>query len=753
MKKPISNLVVLALAAGLLVAAPTPAAAANGRIAYASSRLGSGEAGLSEIWSVLPGGTAENLTKSPDSVDVDPAWDPTGSKIAFARQVKNSETFDLFTMSADGTNKNEIKISGAANNRQPDWSPGGQIAFVRSLRAADTSNIFLVAEDGSGLTQLTETPTPGFDAAPVWSPTGAQIAFVSDRTGSPQLFVMDPSGVTETQLTFDPCFAANPTWKPDGSEIVYERICPGVGSDIYRVAPTAPATPAPLVADPLNDHQPAYAPDGDQIVFTRVQLNGDKDLLTIPAVGGVATPLTSNTPQADMSADWGTNLTAREAELRVATSSDRQAAADDDVRAPKKKKKKAKKRRFKVVPGVRYSRFRRAGSDVHLLKVNTDGVVTLDTALSNDRLSGHEKTSRMAKRHGAVAAINGDFGVPSGRPAHTFAEDAELDQVSFASAWNFAITRDETKTFFDRPHETVTADEGDLWRIERWNFGEPGATDIAAYTPSGRGLEDPPGNTCSAELSRLAGPRWAPAMTGVETPYKVDAVGCTVEPMTVNGGVVLSAQPGSDGAILLSSLVIGEEVDITWSLGWDGVVDTVGGTPLLVQDAKVVAENCSAAICRRNPRTAIGVTSKGRILLVVIDGRREDSRGVTLVELAQVMRGLHATFALNLDGGGSSTMVVKGKVMNKPSDGHERKVSSSVLVLNGPDAAEELGAEQPPAVPAVAGRVSAAAADAALLDPGSTGGLLEAMRAGTFGPRQRLPAGLRKALRTFESSR
>jgi Tol biopolymer transport system component len=754
MYKPISNLVVLALAAGLLVAAPTPAFAANGRIAYSSFRLGSGEAGLSEIWSVLPGGSAENLTKSPEAVDVDPAWDPTGSRIAFSRQLKNSETFDLFTMNADGTNKNEIRISGAANNRQPDWSPGGQIAFVRSLRAADTSNIFVVNEDGSGLAQLTETPTPGFDAAPAWSPTGAQIAFVSDRSGSPQLYVMDPSGVTETQLTFDPCFAANPTWKPDGSELVYERICPGVGSDIYRVAPTAPATPSPVVADPLNDHQPAYAPDGDQIVFTRVQPNGDKDLLTVPAIGGVATPLSSNTPQGDMSADWGTNVTAREAELRIGTASDRE-GADDDVRAPKKKKrkKKAKKRKFKVVPGVRYSRFRRVGSDVHLLKVNTTGAVTLDTALSNDRLSGHEKTSKMAKRHGAVAAINGDFGLPSGRPSHTFAEDAELDQVSFASAWNFAITRDESKTFFARPQETVTADENDVWRIERWNFGEPGATDIAAFTPSGGGLEDPPGNTCSAELSRLAGPRWAPAMAGVETPYKVDAVGCTVQPMTVNGGVVLSAQPGSDGAILLESLVVGEEVDITWSLGWDGVADTVGGTPLLVRDGKVEAEECPQAICRRNPRTAIGVTSTGRILLVVIDGRRSDSRGVTLVELAQVMRKLHATFALNLDGGGSSTMVVKGKVMNKPSDGKQRKVSSAVLVLNGPDAAEEIGAEQPRAVPAVVGGVSDAAAEAALLDPGSTGGLLEAMRAGTFGPRERLPAGLRRALREFEFSR
>lgn len=752
MRKPISNLIVLALAAGVLVASPAPASAANGRIVFAGGRLSGGEAGLSEIWSVLPGGSAENLTKSADAVDVDPAWDATGTKIAFARQEKNSETFDLFVMNADGSSKSKIKVLGAANNRQPDWSPTGQIAFVRSLRANDTSNIYLVNEDGTGLVQLTETPAPGYDAAPVWSPTGGEVAFVSDRSGSPQLYLMDPGGATETQLTFEACFASNPTWKPDGSELVYERLCPGAGSDIYRVVTTSPATPAPLVVEPASDHQPAYSPDGDQIVFTRVQPNGDKDLMTVPAAGGAASPLSSNMQLADMSADWGINMTARESALHIPVA-ERNAPDAGGTRAPEKKKKKKEPKRFKVVPGVRYSRFRREGSDVHLLKVNTDGAVTLDTALSNDKLSGHERTTRMAKRHDGVAAINGDFGTPSGRPSHTFAEDAELEQLSFAVAWNFAITKDEKETFFDRPHETITADEDDLWRIDRWNFGEPGATDISAYTPSGRGLETPPSNACSAELSRLAGPRWAPGMAGVETPYKVDAVACAAEPLTVNGGLVLAAQPGSDGAILLESLAVGEEVDITWSLGWNGVADTVGGTPLLVEDKKIVAEECSEAICRKNPRTAIGVTTTGRILLVVLDGRREDSKGVTLVELAQIMRGLHATFALNLDGGGSSTMVVKGKVMNEPSDGKERKVSSALLVLNGPDAQEELGAEQARPAGSLPGGVSDAAGLAALLDPGSTGGLLQAMAAGTFGPRVRLPADLRRALHVFESSR
>ncbi|MGH2712242.1 MAG: phosphodiester glycosidase family protein, partial [Actinomycetota bacterium] len=728
MKNPISNLTVLALAAGLLVAAPLPASAANGRIVFVGGR-GGAEPGLSEIWSVLPGGgAAENLTKSADAVDVDPSWDPTSSRIVFSRQEKNSETFDLFTMNADGTSKSKIKIPGAANNRQPDWSSTGPIAFVRSLRAQDTSNIFTVNEDGSGLGQLTDTHAPGYDAAPAWSPSGAQIAFVSDRSGSPQLYIMDASGVTETQLTFDPCWASNPSWSPDATQIVYERQCPDAGADIYTVGTTAPATPAPLVVEASNDHQPSYSPDGDLIAFTRVQPNGDKDLFTVPTAGGPATALASNSLNLDMSADWGSNVTPRQT-VSLAAPARGSDQDRDAIRAPGDKKKKKKKRepkRFKVVPGVRYSRFRRQGSTVHLLKVNTDGPVTLDAALSNDRLLGHETTSHMAKRHGAVAAINGDFGLPStGRTAHTFAEDGDLKQLSFAVAWNFAITRDEKQTFFARPQETVTAEEDDAWRIERWNFGEPRATDIAAFTPAGRGLEDPPANACYARLMPAAGPRWTAEMAGVETPYTVDSVGCSSVLPAASGGVVLAAQPGSDGAILLSSLNPGEAIDIGWTLGWAGVADSVGGTPLLVEESKIVAEECPEALCRRNPRTVVGVNAQGRILLVVVEGRTDDSHGATLVELAQIMRGMKATYALNLDGGGSSTMVVNGKLMNEPSDGKERKVSSSILVLNGPDAEEVLGDAQPSqAAPALGGF---GVSRAALLDPGSTGGLLEAM--------------------------
>jgi len=166
--------------------------------------------------------------------------------------------------------------------------------------------------------------------------------------------------------------------------------------------------------------------------------------------------------------------------------------------------------------------------------------------------------------------------------------------------------------------------------------------------------------------------------------YSVDQRGCFSSSLATQDGVVLSAAPTTDEATFLRSLTLGESLEVSWSLGIPGLEDAIGGDRILVSGGRVALGGCTGAVCGRNPRTAIGLTEDGRALIVVVDGRQGSSAGMSLTELAQFMvNRLGAQVAMNLDGGGSSTMAVRGAVANHPGDGFERAVSSAVLVFSG----------------------------------------------------------------------
>jgi hypothetical protein len=113
---------------------------------------------------------------------------------------------------------------------------------------------------------------------------------------------------------------------------------------------------------------------------------------------------------------------------------------------------------------------------------------------------------------------------------------------------------------------------------------------------------------------------------------------------------------------------------------------------------------------------------------------------MTLREEAGLMRSLGAIEAMNLDGGGSSTMVLRGRVVNEPVGGRERGVTSSILVVPGRPPAEPGDVRPARAAPAASGGAWAAASR----DPGSTGGLLRGIIHGAFG---RPPHGVSAVLR------
>jgi len=153
------------------------------------------------------------------------------------------------------------------------------------------------------------------------------------------------------------------------------------------------------------------------------------------------------------------------------------------------------------------------------------------------------------------------------------------------------------------------------------------------------------------------------------------------------GGVVLSAQ-GEERAKLMQALAPGSQSKVTVGLDKSGanVAHVIGGGPTLVQKGKVritaVEERFRNDVSQgRAPRTALGVDAKGHLLLATVDGRQPGySVGMTLRELARTLDELGAQEAINLDGGGSTAMAIRGEVVNKPSDGRERWVSNALIV-------------------------------------------------------------------------
>ncbi len=288
--------------------------------------------------------------------------------------------------------------------------------------------------------------------------------------------------------------------------------------------------------------------------------------------------------------------------------------------------------------------------------------------LSNNAIVDLEKVQGMAERNKGIVAVNASYFALNGEIMGLLKMDGEIVSSPTIGRTALGILPDG-KILFDQIDYkgTVTLPNGAAIAITGVNH-ERGQDDLILYT------------------------NYYDNMTGTNeygTDYIVsqNVITAIVRGNAVipPGAIVLSAHGRNEKA--LSGLKVGDAVKINQTLGpsWDKTIYAIGAGPRLIKNNSVfltskIEEFPPDIAVGRAPRTAVGVTKDGNILLVVVDGRQQQSIGVTLLELALLMQEFGAVDAMNLDGGGSSEMVVKGKIMNKPSDGRERSVGDALII-------------------------------------------------------------------------
>ncbi|HEX9683902.1 MAG TPA: phosphodiester glycosidase family protein [Acidimicrobiales bacterium] len=326
---------------------------------------------------------------------------------------------------------------------------------------------------------------------------------------------------------------------------------------------------------------------------------------------------------------------------------------------------------------------------IHVARLAADAPVALRAVLSNEEVGGSaprlERTTSMCRRVDCLVAVNADFAlVGENVPVGGLIVAGELIRSPSPAHHQLNVSADGTLSMGALP-----------WR------GRVVSTDLDEMEIDG--VNVPRRDDQLVLYTRRHGPTTATNAHGTELVFEVVS---PAPPVRLDQTAVLrlvSTRRGEPAAALSERTVVlsghgaaARRLDalaagvaeqragatVLLRLEADGIIQSVGGTPLLVRDGiRHVADNGQSFIRGRHPRTMVGWTAEGETLLVTVDGRQAGgSRGLSLLDAADLMIELGAVDAINLDGGGSSTFVVAGSVVNRPSDTYVRRGGRTTLV-------------------------------------------------------------------------
>ncbi len=305
---------------------------------------------------------------------------------------------------------------------------------------------------------------------------------------------------------------------------------------------------------------------------------------------------------------------------------------------------------IKHIKLVRYYQGRPVRLNVIEADLNVNPKLRVEPVLASTTLSRKASITAMAKRNNSLVAVNGAFFLPqTGCPLGTMMVNKKLytgpvfNRVAMGIFDNgFAMDRVKLNATIKSGWNTIKLD----------NINQPRMS-IAytiAYTPDwGQLSPTTPKNGVQIVVSN----------------NNITSITKSRVQIPKDGYVIVGP------ASVLGSLKVKEKIslDIKTLPDWENVNHIISGGPYLVKDGKVyvdIQDQKLLAIGGRNPRTAIGYTKDNHFIIVTADGREGSSIGLTLKELAYYMQKIGCVNAMNLDGGGSTVMYVKGYITNKP---------------------------------------------------------------------------------------
>jgi exopolysaccharide biosynthesis protein len=373
---------------------------------------------------------------------------------------------------------------------------------------------------------------------------------------------------------------------------------------------------------------------------------------------------------------------------------------------------------FKTLhPGVEYAHVEhKIGSDpvkINLLRLDL-AKVRLDVHHAFDKAIGLETTSSIAKRKNAVAAINAGFfrldkSEFAGDAAGVLMIDGELMSESTNRRIGISIQNIKrySVVFFNRISASLQLQIGRPGGVKVFDVSginrSLAKNEVVVYSPSFGPSTMTRETRYEMRLSKCTTGRLIGSFRD-DVCRKVEAVSNSSNMTIPADGFVISVgtdyvsksqddlsaeiaklvqKPDSAGVVRIRKPILLDGGQFST----DKHVDMTNGVPSLIRDGKIditwEQEKASKSFAEtRHPRTAVAKLKGGKFLMITVDGRQPGvSVGMNLRELADYLLSLGATDAMNLDGGGSTTMYVDGKIMNTPSDKEgERKVGDAIVV-------------------------------------------------------------------------